>query len=126
SYTKLFGEVAMKLDRVAREQRPLETATTREEGIDSLVIDYGVSVDNIMVLEVNLFHSFLNVGVFGLDVRYGDEKNLLGANAPVQLGDAALMPILTLGTALGSRIQLLLEMDILPLPALKTGVFYYF
>jgi hypothetical protein len=77
-------------------------------------------------LEVNLFHSFLNLGVFGMDVRYGDESNLLGANTPVKLGNAAMLPILSLGTALGTRMQLLLEFDILPLPAVKTGVFYYF
>ena len=116
----------MKLDRIARESKALEPGTARSDRADSLVIDYGVSVDNIMILEVDLFHSFLNVGVFGLDVRYADESNLLGKNAPVQLGRAAMIPILSLGTALGSKVQLLLELDILPLPALKTGVFYYF
>jgi hypothetical protein len=128
SYTKLFGEVSMRLDRIAREQTPLETTAERDEGIDSIVIDYGVQVDNVIMLEVNLFHSFLNLGVFGLDVRYGDQKHLLGRNMPsyLKLGDAAMIPVLSLGTALGTRIQLLLEMDILPLPALKTGVFYYF
>ena len=128
SYTKLFGEVTMKLDRIAREYKALETGTTRPDASDSIVIDYGVKVDHIMVLEVNLFHSFLNLGVFGLDVRYGDQSNLLGKNMPkyMKLGSAAMLPILNLGTALGSRIQLLLELDILPLPALKTGVFYYF
>jgi hypothetical protein len=129
SYTKLFGEVAMKLDRIAREQVPLESGDDREETVDSLVIDYGISVDNIMVLEFYLFNTFLNLGIFGFDFRYGEEedgKNLIGKNAPVNLGRAAMIPILNLGARMGSKMQLLVELDILPLPALKTGVFYYF
>ncbi len=128
SYTKLFGEVAMKLDRIAREQVALETGTNRSAMSDSVVIDYGISVDNIIVLEINLFHSFLNLGVFGMDFRYAEQSNLLGSNMPsyMKLGRSALLPVLSLGTALGTRIQLLLELDVLPLPALKTGVFYYF
>lgn len=129
SYTKLFGEVAMKLDRIAREQVPLEDGTEREEKIDSIVIDYGISVDNIMVLEFYLFNTFLNLGVFGFDFRYGEEddgEHLIGNNAPVNLGRSAMVPILNLGARMGSKLQLLVELDVLPLPALKTGVFYYF
>ena len=131
SYTKLFGEVAMKLDRIARERKALETGTTRSDFEDSLVIDYGITVDHVMLLEINLFNSFVNLGVFGMDFRYGDQSNLLGSKMtelelPMKLGKSAMLPVLSLGTALGTRIQLLLELDILPLPAFKTGVFYYF
>jgi len=128
SYTKMFGEIAMKLDRIAREQRPSDSAASGTILNDSLVIDYGVSVDNVMVLEINLFHSFLNVGVFSMDFRYADSTNLIGKNLPSQLkfGDAALLPIVSMGTALGTKMQLLLQLDILPLPAVKTGLFYYF
>ncbi|MBN1577826.1 MAG: hypothetical protein JW913_14795 [Chitinispirillaceae bacterium] len=131
SYTKLFGEVGMKLDRIAREQVALETGTTRSATKDSIIIDYGISVDHVMLLEINLFHSFLNLGIFGMDFRYGEKRNLLGKKMdeielPMKLGRSALLPVLSLGTALGTKLQLLLELDILPLPALKTGVFYYF
>ncbi len=131
SYSKLFGEISMKLDRIAREKTALEAGTSRKGVRDSIVIDYGIGVDHIMVLQLNLFNSFLNLGVFGMDIRYGDRSNLLGAkmdelDMPVKLGKMAMLPILNLGSALGTKIQLLLELDILPLPAFKTGVFYYF
>lgn len=128
SYTKLFGELSMKLDRIARERVALETESAREDEVDSIVIDYGVKVDNIMILQLDLFHSFLNLGIFGLDLRYGDQENLLGSEMPayMKLGDAAMIPVLSLGSAIGTKMQLLLELDILPLPAVKTGVFYYF
>ncbi|MBN1308260.1 MAG: hypothetical protein JXA18_10110 [Chitinispirillaceae bacterium] len=131
SYTKLFGEVAMKLDRIAREQVALETGTNRSDMSDSIVIDYGISVDHVMLLEINLFNSFLNLGIFGMDFRYGDQSNLLGSKMtelelPMKLGKSAMLPVLSMGTALGTKIQLLLELDILPLPAFKTGVYYYF
>lgn len=128
SYTKLFGELSMKLDRIAREKVALETGTDREDEFDSVVIDYGVKVDNVIILQLELFNSFLNLGVFGLDVRYGDEENLIGSEMPayMKLGDAAMIPVLSLGSAIGTKMQLLLELDILPLPAVKTGVFYYF
>jgi len=128
SYTKLFGEVGMKLDRIAKEQVSLESGAAASTESDSVVIDFGVSVDNIMLLEVNLFRCFLNLGVFGMDVRYGDEDNILGKEVPsfMKLGRSAMLPILSFGTCLGTRIQLLIEGDVLPLPALKTGVFYYF
>jgi hypothetical protein len=44
----------------------------------------------------------------------------------VMLGDGIMIPVLNLGTTIGSKIQFLAELDILPLPALKTGVIYYF
>ena len=128
SYTKLFGDVSMKLDRIAREQRAADSAASGTLLNDSLVIDYGISVDHIMMLEVDLFNSFLNLGIFSMDFRYGDSTNLIGKNLPAQVkfGDAALLPVVSMGTALGTKMQLLLQLDVLPLPAVKTGVFYYF
>lgn len=128
SYTKLFGEVSMNLDRIARVQRPSDSTTTRTLLNDSLVIDYGVTIDNVIMLECNLFHSFLRAGIFSMDFRYGDSTHLISKNIPdnFKLGEGAMLPILSLGTTLGTKMQLLLELDVLPLPAIKTGVFYYF
>jgi hypothetical protein len=131
SYTKLFGEVSMKLDRIGREQVALETGTTRENSTDSVIIDYGIRIDHVMVAELNLFNSYLNLGVFGMDFRYGDKSNLLGSQMKklaniTWLGNTAMLPILSLGTRLGTRVQLALDLNILPLPALKTGVVYFF
>jgi hypothetical protein len=126
SYTKLFGEVAMKLDRIAMETKDLSNEES-ESAFDSLTLDFGVQVDNIMVLECKVWNAFLNIGVFGIDFRYEDQKNLLGKNMPyMHLGDAAMIPTLSLGAAMGTKLKLLLELNVLPLPALKTGVYYYF
>jgi hypothetical protein len=125
SYTKMFGEVAMKLDRIAMEKKALDEES--ESAFDSLVLDFGVQVDHIMVLECKLLNAFLNLGVFGIDFRYENQKNLLGKNMPyMHLGKSAMIPTLNFGAALGTKMQLLLELDVLPLPALKTGVYYYF
>lgn len=126
SYTKIFGEVSMKLDRIATEKKSTLDNET-ESVFDSLVVDFGVQVDHIMVLECKLMNAFLNIGVFGIDFRYEDQKNLIGKNMPyMHLGKAAMIPTLNFGAALGTKLQLLLELDVLPLPALKTGVYYFF
>jgi hypothetical protein len=44
----------------------------------------------------------------------------------MHLGKSAMIPTLNFGAALGTKLQLLLELDVLPLPALKTGVYYFF
>lgn len=129
SYTKIFGEVAMKLDKISREKIAIESGTSRLPLKDSFVVDFGVSVDNIIVLEANLFNSFMNLGVFSIDVRYGDEKDLIKNNIPSEftpIGNMVMIPVLNLGTTIGTKIKLLVEMDILPFPALKSGFYYYF
>jgi hypothetical protein len=37
-----------------------------------------------------------------------------------------MLPILNLGAALGSKMQLAFEIDLAPLQALKVGVYYHF
>jgi hypothetical protein len=126
SYTKMIGDIEMKLDRIAKEQKAIETSSNRHSN-DSIVVDLGVTVDNVMMLECNLFNSFVNLGIFGLDFSYGDQKHLLGNKIPeFRLGKSAMVPVLNFGSAIGTKMKLLLELDVLPLPALKTGVFYYF
>ena len=130
SYSKLFGDLSMKLDRIAREKKPVESSSSSDESLlqDTIVIDYGISIDNIIVMELHLFNSFINLGAFGMDFRYAEDKNLLGKEMPgyLKMGKMALLPIVGLGTSLGTKIQLHLEFNILPLPAVKTGIYYYF
>ena len=127
SYTKIFGDIQMKFDPIAREKRAVETGSNRPEKNDTLVIDLGVTVDHVLLLHINVFNAFLNMGVFGIDFRYAERKNLIGSNMPyMHMGEMAMLPALSFGSAIGSKLQLLLELDVLPLPALKTGIFYYF
>lgn len=127
SYTKIFGDIRMKIDQITREKRAMESGSTRSGQYDTLTLDAGVSVDHVIMLQCKIFHSFLNIGVFGIDFRYDDKENLLGNNMPyMHMGSMAMLPVLNLGTTIGSKLQLLIELDVAPLPAFKTGVFYYF
>ena len=127
SYTKIFGDVEMKLKNIRRTSK---RENSEESGWDdTLNVDLGVTVDHIITANLTLFGAaFLNLGVFALDVRSEDKENILGDAVPSQLrlGKAAMLPMLSLGGTVGSKIKLHLELDLLPLPAGRTGIFYYF
>ncbi|KMQ50879.1 hypothetical protein CHISP_2230 [Chitinispirillum alkaliphilum] len=128
SYTKLFGELEMRLEDIRKEQWAAESGSDREGLVDSLGFDVGVSVDHIIMFHGRYLGAFLNAGVCAIDVRSGERENVLGENVPAKLrmGDAAMLPILNFGSAIGTKIQVLLELNVLPLPAFKTGIYYHF
>ncbi|MDG5813907.1 hypothetical protein QA601_02360 [Chitinispirillales bacterium ANBcel5] len=128
SYTKIYGDIELGLDNIHKEQRTIESAGNNEGLVDSLDFDVGISVDHVIMLHGRYRSSFLNFGIFAFDVRYNDMDNLVGGRTirELKIGDAAMMPILSLGSAFGSKIQVLVELDVLPLPAFKTGLFYHF
>lgn len=126
SYTKIFGDVEFKLDKIRKEQR---TVTDPEYNVenDSLVIDFGTMVDHVLLLQFNIYKAFLNIGVFGLDFRYGEDDHLIGNKIPyMHMGESALIPVVNFGSTIGSKMQVHLELDVLPLPAFKTGIVYKF
>jgi hypothetical protein len=94
-------------------------------------LDVGVTIDNIALLNVNLYSAFLNMGIFTMDIRINDQKHILG-NAftgslqKLKWKDAAMLPIMNMGAAIGEKTQLGFELDLLPLPAFKTGIIYHF
>jgi hypothetical protein len=125
SYTKLFGEVQMFLGdittiRVSKEEGSL---ALEEKKVD---FDAGVTVDHIILVHSRLKNTFSNLGVFSLDFRYGEKDNLLERVYPVPFGGGALLPVLNFGVTFGTKIQMLLELDVFPLSALKAGAIYYF
>ena len=127
SYSKLFGEIRMKLDNIAKEQRSTESLSEQDTTLDTIVVDIGITVDHIIMVQCNLLNSFMNLGICSFDVEYGGKKHLVGNNVPyLQFGESAMLPIINFGTDLGTKLQLHLELDILPLPALKTGIYYHF
>jgi hypothetical protein len=127
SYSKLFGDINMKLDNIAKQKLATEMNSNRDTTFDTIVIDVGISVDHVIMLQASLFNSFLNLGITSFDVSYNGQDHLLGKELPyMKMGKSAMLPVLNLGTDLGTRLQLHLELDVLPLPALKTGVVYHF
>lgn len=123
SYTKIFGDVEM----YHAHEESLSTGGSKR----SVDLDVGITVDNVIMLNVNIYTAFLNLGIFTMDIRVNDQKHILGnaftgSMKQLKWGDAAMLPILNLGAALGAKTQLGFELDLLPLPALKTGIMYHF
>ena len=128
SYTKFFGEVGLKLDRIMKATSSIQGDSVLSSKSDSVIVDVGLSVDHIMLMHLALYRAYINLGAFAMDFRSGDRSNILGAAMPreLRLGSAAMLPIVTMGTLFGTRWQVLLELDLLPVPALRSGVFYSF
>jgi hypothetical protein len=97
-----------------------------------LGFDVGFSVDHMIMLSGKFPNMFFNLGVFAFDLRSGDHDHILGnalsaaGLSSMKLGKSMMMPVLNAGSFIGTKMQLQLELDILPLPALKTGLAYYF
>ncbi len=125
SYTKIFGDIeAYHAHNIG------DSANPSRQIVD---LDAAITVDHVIMLSAQLFGAFINAGVFALDMRVGDQTHILGnavkANKQIswmRIGDDAMVPILNLGAALGAKTQLAFELDVVPLPAFKVGVFYHF
>jgi hypothetical protein len=128
SYTKLFGEVGLKLDRISRSTSTIQGGDVQASKSDSVIVDVGLSVDHIMMMRIAISRAYINLGAFAMDFRNEGRSHILGDAMPkeLRLGKAALLPVVNFGTLLGTRWQVLLELDLLPLPALRSGVFYSF
>jgi hypothetical protein len=128
SYTKLFGEIGMRLDRIVKVRSSVAGDSVRASESDSTVLDLGFLVDHVMLARIALKNAYVNLGVFGMDLRYAGRMHILG-NAmlrQLRLGRMAMLPVLNFGGVLGTRWQLIGELDLLPLPALRSGVVFYF
>ncbi len=124
SYTKVLGSIEM----FHSHEESLSTGGTKR----LVDLDVGVTVDNVILLNAKLYTAFVNIGLFTMDIRVFNDKHVLGdAFTKAKLnnlkwGDAAMLPVLNFGAAIGIKSQLAFEIDLLPLPAFKTGVVYHF
>jgi len=134
SYTKLFGEINMRMDNIVRTTKvaegggTMDTSSWLHSKFDTLKVDLGVAIDNIIMLQLNYPSFFINAGICGIEARSGDNYALRDSGLKsLKLGDVVMvLPVLNCGVNLGTKLQLRLEADILPLPAVRTGVNYYF
>ena len=126
SYTKLFGNIEMELfDPESDKQALIDTSSYP----DTLDFRFKASVDHMIIIHGNFFSSFFNIGIYSLDFAFGDKENLLSglsALEKLKFGNGIMTPLLNIGALVGSKIKLLIELDILPLTAFKTGIVYYF
>jgi hypothetical protein len=81
-----------------------------------------------MLAHVVLGRLYGTIGAFGMDLRYAGRMHLLGDATlrQLRLGRMALLPVVNFGGTLGTRWQLIGELDLLPLPALRSGVLFNF
>jgi len=124
SYTKIIGDIEMYHEHA----ESLSTGKIKT----TVDLDVGITVDNVIMMNASFYSAFLNVGMFTMDIRVNDQKHILGnAYSKAKLenfkwGDAAILPVINFGAAFGIKTQLGFEIDLLPLPALKTGLTYHF
>jgi hypothetical protein len=128
SYTKLFGTTGMRLDRIVKMTNTQQGDSVLPAEKDSIILDIGFPIDHVLLTHIAIYTAYLNLGVFGMDFQSAGRKNILGGAMieQMKLGEMAMLPIVSLGTVLGTRWQLLFEADIVPLPAVRSGVYYNF
>jgi hypothetical protein len=132
SYTKLFGEVAVNIDNIIRKRNVQSESADSwlSDEDDTLSVDIGILVDHILVFNLSYPSFFANVGIAGFGFRNNNKQVIREADMPgylIKVGDVAmLLPILSGGFNLGTKLQLRVEADILPLPAIRSGINYYF
>ncbi|MBN1131202.1 MAG: hypothetical protein JXA71_19585, partial [Chitinispirillaceae bacterium] len=65
TYSKLFGDIGMKLDRIVKVRNTTSGDTTVPVETDSITLDLGFKVDHIMLTRLALYHAHLTLGIFG-------------------------------------------------------------
>lgn len=125
SYTKLFNQIEMELYDDQVDLSLLEDSTDTRD-----VLDFRVSakVDHVLLLHGDFPRFNFNLGIFALDFGFRDKENILANKlTKFRFGKAGMVtPVLNMGTVVGRRVQGMLELDLLPLVAIKTGIVYYF
>jgi hypothetical protein len=129
SYTKMVGQMEIGLGNVWM-ARNNSNDTAAAPAYDTFNLKLGLPVDNVILLSGDFKNAFFHVGVFTLDVNVADREAILSSALKkanyVMLAGAPLFPVLNFGSALGTKMQVLLEVDLMPLIALKSGIVYYF
>jgi len=95
-----------------------------EDGITDF--DLGLNVNHFLVLNLLAGQTRFTVGAFLLDVYESSNKNWLSKSTGFSSLGGVPIPITSFATSFGSTARVLLELDVLPIPALKTGLVYYF
>ena len=122
SYTKLVGHIGFNLvDN--------DFGDSTNDQLDTLDLRAGAKVDHILLLSGRFPHIFFQFGAFSFNAYYQDQDNLLNSEDSqylIKYGKGVLVPIVSGGASIGDKFQLMLQGDLFPLAALKTGVIYNF
>jgi hypothetical protein len=126
SYSKFIGKTSLELvDTTFGKYKDGKVDFLK----NGLGLKASVYVDHLILLngKVNAFYG--NLGIVSVDIDFMDDKNLLGGMREfyaVPYGKGVMVPVLSGGAIIGTKIQFLAEFDVLPFPALKTGIVYNF
>ena len=128
SYTKFIGRVHLGLsDSDLGRYGDNERVSFLRDGLDFRA---SLRLDHLFLLNANFGWFFGNLGLLSFDLDFNDEKRVLrnNADAPflVPFAGGVMLPVLSGGGIIGTKLQLMLELNVLPLPALKTGLVYNF
>ena len=127
SYSKFIGQTRLELVDESLGRRPDGTAL--EYLPDGLDLRLGLDIDHLILFNAKLGWFYGNIGIMSLDVDFRDQTNLLGNSDQsflINYGRGAMLPILSGGGIIGTKLQFMLELNLLPLTALKTGIVYNF
>ncbi|MCL2845217.1 MAG: hypothetical protein FWE23_07190 [Chitinivibrionia bacterium] len=98
-----------------------------EDGLDFRT---SLRLDHLILASARFGWFFGTLGIVSLDIDFNEEKNILRNNTNevflIPYGRGAMLPILSGGGIIGTNLQLMLELNLLPLPAFKTGLVYNF
>ncbi|MGM0460986.1 MAG: hypothetical protein ACQEQ4_01030 [Fibrobacterota bacterium] len=125
SYTKVANRVRLEL---------FDDTYTGDQDFIRDTIDFRVSamVDHMVNLKADFNSINFTAGFFSFDVSYGDDDYIIrsviedGRSSLATFGDGAMVPILSGGAVIGQEFQLMGELNVFPVPSLKTGVVYNF
>ena len=128
SYSKFIGQTRLELvdERVGLDTETGEYLPYLPNGLD---LRMGISTDHLLLLNASFGWFYGNMGIMSLNVDYGDQKKLLSninEKYLLRYGRGVMLPTLSGGGIIGTKLQLMLELNLLPLTAFKTGVVYNF
>ncbi|ERP38759.1 hypothetical protein [Chitinivibrio alkaliphilus] len=125
SYTKVVNDVHLSL---------FDDTYSGDHDFVNDTIDFRVSahVDHMINLKGDFGGINFTLGVFSFDVTYNDDEYIIrsiideGRSSLPTFGDGTLIPVLNGGAVVGQEFQLMGELNLLPIPSIKTGVVYNF
>ena len=121
SYSKMVGQTRLELV-----DKELQHEMFPDGYLDLRV---GVDIDHLILLNAKFGWFFGNIGIMSFNADYNDQKGLmndLNAAFLLKYGRGVALPTLSGGGIIGTKLQLMLELNVLPLTALKTGLVYNF
>ncbi|MDR0303427.1 MAG: hypothetical protein LBH98_01470 [Chitinispirillales bacterium] len=122
SYSKFIGKTSLEL---------VDKSFSNETEFlkDGLDLRTNVRLDHLILLNGKVGWFYGSLGIISINADFQNERNLLkskDADFFVPYGNGVMLPTLSGGGIIGTKLQFLLELNLLPLTALKTGLVYNF